>query len=205
LIVGKVVISTQKYFEDCPARRSHFVGPLEDEMEINSRFHVRIPIGLQTGLSRLEVESIVRHWQRRLCSPRFEDTGAELLGRIGVALVLIILSFQAGASAAFAQATLAITRGLLAGAVVSSSGHPISAAMLILQTIDGRVVAKGKSDTSGHFRFAGVPTGEYIIVANKEGFDTAAESFVLRSRSGLSKLVIEMVADNGATGPPVGG
>jgi Carboxypeptidase regulatory-like domain len=174
-------------------------------MEIFSRFHVPISIAWQPSLRCLPEESTFRHRQWRLRSVCVVPMGIELSTRIGIVLAFATLSFQAGASAAFAQATLAITRGLLAGAVVSSSGHPISAAMLILQTIDGRVVAKGKSDTGGHFRFAGVPTGEYIIVANKEGFDTAAESFVLRSRSGLSKLVIEMVADNGATGPPVGG
>ena len=139
---------------------------------------------------------------RRLCSPRFE-TEAELLS-FGVALVLVV-SFESGGSAAFAQAISVITRSLIAGTVVSSSGHPISAAVLILQTSDGRIVAKGESDISGHFRFAGVPAGEYIIVANKEGFDTAAESFVLRTRSGLPRLVLQMEADNGATGPPVGG
>lgn len=174
-------------------------------MEINSVFHVRIPIALQPNLECLGEKSIFRHRQRRLCSPRFEDTSAELLGRIGVALVLVVLSLQSGGSAAFAQAISVITRSLIAGTVVSSSGHPISAAVLILQTSDGRIVAKGESDISGHFRFAGVPAGEYIIVANKEGFDTAAESFVLRTRSGLPRLVLQMEADNGATGPPVGG
>jgi len=172
---------------------------------VNSRFHIRIPITLRANLKCLWEKSIFRHRQRRPCSPPVQATCTEFLRSIGVALAFATLSLQTGGSAAFAQATSGITRGLLAGTVVSSSGHPISAAILILQTSDGRIVAKGESDISGHFRFAGVPAGEYIIVANKEGFDTAAESFVLRSRSGLPRLVLQMEADNGATGPPVGG
>jgi hypothetical protein len=178
---------------------------MEDEMEINPEFHVRIPIALQPGLSCLPEESTFLRWQRRLCSLRVVAMGTQLLGCIGVALVFTALSFQTGGSAAFAQATSVITRTLLAGTVVSSSGHPISAAILILQTSDGRIVAKGESDKGGHFQFAGVPPGEYIIVANKKGFDTAAEPFVLRSRSRLPRLILQMEADSGAAVPPVGG
>jgi Carboxypeptidase regulatory-like domain len=173
--------------------------------KVNSKLHIRIPIGLQLNLKCLWEKSIFRHRQRRLCSPPVQATCTEFLRSIGVALAFATLSLQTGESAAFAQATSGITRSLLAGTVVSSSGHPISAAILILQTNDGRIVAKGESDVSGHFRFGGVPAGEYIIVANKEGFDTAAESFVVRSRSGLPRLVLQMEADDGATGPPVGG
>jgi hypothetical protein len=172
---------------------------------VNSKFHIRIPIALQPNLNCLREKSICRHRQRRLCSAPVQATCTEFLRSIGVALAFATLSFQTGGSTVFAQATSGITCSLLAGTVVSSSGHPISAAILILQTSDGHIVAKGESDMSGHFRFAGVPTGEYIIVANKEGFATEAESFVLRSRSGLPRLVLQMKADNGATGPPVGG
>jgi hypothetical protein len=176
-----------------------------EEMEMNSEFRVRIPMALQPALSRLGKKGIFRQRQQRLCFLRVQATSTKLLSRIGVALVLATLPFQTGGPAAFAQATSVMTMSLLTGTVVSSSGHPISAAILVLQTSDGRIVAKGESDMNGHFRFAGVPTGEYIIVANKEGFDTVAESFVLRSRSGPPKLVLQMEADNGTAGPPVGG
>jgi Carboxypeptidase regulatory-like domain len=176
-----------------------------EEMEMNSEFHVRIPIALQPVLSCLSKKGIFRQRQRRLGPLPVQARSTEFLRRIGVALVFATFPYQTGGSAAFAQATSVMTRSLLMGTVVSSSGHPISAAVLILQTSDGRIVAKGESDINGHFRFAGVPTGEYIIVANKEGFDTAAESFVLRSRSGPPRLVLQMEADNGTAGPPVGG
>jgi Carboxypeptidase regulatory-like domain len=176
-----------------------------EEMEMNSEFRVRIPMALQPALSRLGKKGIFRQRQQRLCSLRVQATSTKLLSRIGVALVLATLPFQTGGPAAFAQATSVMTMSLLTGTVVSSSGHPISGAILILQTSDGRIVAKGESDINGHFRFAGVPTGEYIIVANKDGFDTVAESFVLRSHSGPPKLVLQMEADNGTAVPSVSG
>jgi len=171
-------------------------------MEINSGFYVRIAIALRPGLSCLGQKSSFQHWQRRRCSLPVQATSSELLGCIGVLLVFATLFFQTGGSAAFAQATSVIAQRLLAGTVVSSSGNPISAAILILQTNDGRIVARGESDISGNFRF---PTGGYIIVANKKGFDTAAEPFVVRSRSGLPRVVLRMEADNGAAVPLVGG
>jgi Carboxypeptidase regulatory-like domain len=128
-----------------------------------------------------------------------------LLRRIGMSLVFAALLFQTGGWTAFAQATSVKNTSLLAGTVVSSSGHPISAAILVLQTIDGRIVAKAESDKNGDFRFAGVRSGEYIVVANKDGFSTAAESFVVRTRSGPPRLVLQMEADNGTAVPSVGG
>ena len=171
---------------------------------MNSEFHVRIPMALQPVLNCLRKKGIFRQRQRRPRPLPVQATSTDFLRRIGVALVFATFPYQTGGSA-FAQATSVISRSLLMGTVVSSSGHPISAAVLILQTSDGRIVAKGESDINGHFRFAGVPAGEYIIVANKEGFDTAAESFVLRSRSGPPRLVLQMEADNGTAVPSVGG
>jgi hypothetical protein len=122
--------------------------------KVNSKLHIRIPIGLQLNLKCLWEKRIFRHRQRRLCSLPVQATCTEFLRSIGVALAFATLSLQTGELAAFAQATSGITRSLLAGTVVSSSGHPISAAILILQTNDGRIVAKGESDISGHFRGA---------------------------------------------------
>ena len=52
---------------------------------------------------------------------------------------------------------------------------------MILQTGDGKIVQRAKSDQSGHFRFANVAAGSYAVVANKSGFRTGAASVEARA------------------------
>jgi hypothetical protein len=59
------------------------------------------------------------------------------------------------------------------GKISDALGRPVNGAVLILQREDGQIIARTKSQSSGHFEFPDIRPGTYAIVANKSGFATA--------------------------------
>jgi len=60
----------------------------------------------------------------------------------------------------------------ITGTVKDALGRPLADAELVLQTQDGGIIARTRSDQDGHFEFKSVAPGSYAIAANKNGFRT---------------------------------
>jgi outer membrane receptor protein involved in Fe transport len=71
---------------------------------------------------------------------------------------------------------VAASRSTIGGTIKDALGRPLADAEIVLQTADGKIVERTKSDQSGHFRFTNVATGSYAVVANKSGFRPGAAS-----------------------------
>jgi hypothetical protein len=86
---------------------------------------------------------------------------------VGLCALQLLLNTPANAAAASAVSQR------VSGTIIDGLGRPVNGAELILQSQDGRIIARAKSDHGGHFEFADIRPGTYIIVANKQGFATA--------------------------------
>jgi outer membrane receptor protein involved in Fe transport len=82
----------------------------------------------------------------------------------------------------------------ITGTVKDALGRPLAEADLILQTQDGKIVGRAKSDQNGHFRFSGIAPGSYAMVANKSGFRTAA-TIVQVTASGAKPLDVALESE----------
>jgi outer membrane receptor protein involved in Fe transport len=98
-----------------------------------------------------------------------------------VAAMTVALSALAPETSAAAPAA-----GTVAGIAKDALERPVPAAQLRLESSDGRVVARTIADDQGRFEFTGVPAGTYVVVGEKEGFETAT-------------AVVTVPADAGAT------
>lgn len=90
----------------------------------------------------------------------------------------------------------------ITGTVNDALGRPVPDAELKLQTADGRIMARTRSDQKGNFVIRNIPAGTYEVVANKTGFAVAASTvsvmaggaprvaIALQSRSELSLKIV---------------
>jgi hypothetical protein len=118
-----------------------------------------------------------------------------------VLLPMIIPLLASGAMAA--EKPRARTAGgpaAVSGTVHDASGRPVGQARLVLQTNDGGILGRTVTDKSGHFTFKHVAPGNYLVVANHDGFETAA-STVTVTTGGAPPLVIALEAETALTSP----
>ena len=106
------------------------------------------------------------------------------LGLCALQLLLIMPASAAPANTASQR---------VGGTINDALGRPVDRAELIIQTQDGHIIARAKSDRSGHFEFAAIRPGTYAIVVNKTGFATAT-SIVTVTTSGAKPVDISMEA-----------
>lgn len=100
-----------------------------------------------------------------------------------------------------ANCAAAVPRLLQVNGMVSDAlGRPVNGVLLILQRVDGQIIARTKSQPSGHFAFADVRPGTYAIVANKSGFATAA-AVVTVTTTGADPVDISMAAQTALSMP----
>jgi Carboxypeptidase regulatory-like domain len=79
------------------------------------------------------------------------------------------------------------------GTIIDTLGRPVNGVELILQSQDGRIIARARSDSGGHFEFTDIRPGIYAIVANKQGFATATSIETVTAR-GAKPVNISMQA-----------
>lgn len=81
----------------------------------------------------------------------------------------------------------------ITGTVKDALGRPLAKVQLVLQTADGHILARTRSDRNGAFTFRNIANGTYAVVANKNGFLTGASVVTVKSR-GAANLEIALQA-----------
>jgi outer membrane receptor protein involved in Fe transport len=82
----------------------------------------------------------------------------------------------------------------VSGMVKDALGRPLAGAKLTLQTLDGHIIGHATSDKDGHFEFKGIDQGNYELIANHEGFQTAAVA-VKATPGGSETITVAMEAE----------
>jgi outer membrane receptor protein involved in Fe transport len=84
-----------------------------------------------------------------------------------ITIVLLVCAIGAAAPPAIAQA------GRVTGAVHDALGRPLGGARVRLESSDGKVAGQTTADDQGAFSFSNVAPGSYVVVGEKEGFESA--------------------------------
>src|SRR6266436_2888209 len=84
-----------------------------------------------------------------------------------ISIVLLVCAIAAAAPPAVAQA------GRVTGAVHDALGRPLGGARVRLESSDGKVAGQTTADDQGAFSFSNVAPGSYVVVGEKEGFESA--------------------------------
>jgi tetratricopeptide (TPR) repeat protein len=82
----------------------------------------------------------------------------------------IMMSFLA--LAGFSQQDLG--KGRISGNVVDENGAPVEGALIVAQSLRSDTKLEGKSDSKGKFAVAGLGTGDWRVIASKEGYASAS-------------------------------
>ena len=96
------------------------------------------------------------------------------------ALITVALLVCAVATAA---PPVAAQTGRVVGTVRDALGRPIAGARVRLESSDGKTAGETTADAQGAFSFANVAPGSYVVVGEREGFETAT-SVVTVSQTG---------------------
>jgi len=113
-----------------------------------------------------------------------------LLRRLSLTVVILTLISVCPSKELMAQARTANSKRKIAGVVTDETGKRLPSVLLTLQTIDGRMVAHGISDNHGDFTFSYPHADDFLIVANKRGFMTAA-SEIAESKTTTVRIILE--------------
>ena len=70
-----------------------------------------------------------------------------------------------GASALYPSANFAGETGVLRGSLRDSSGNALFGGLLVVNDLNGNVIATGISQRDGNYRIAGLPPGDYTVFA----------------------------------------
>jgi hypothetical protein len=73
------------------------------------------------------------------------------------------------------------------GSLVDPVSRTIPDAMLTLSNVSTKQRIETQSDRGGHFSFSGLPAGEYLLQAQKFGFDTSQERITLTAGQDLNR------------------
>jgi outer membrane receptor protein involved in Fe transport len=68
---------------------------------------------------------------------------------------------------------VAAQTGHVTGTVKDALGRPLSRAQVRLESSDGKVIGQTTADEQGVFSFSNVGPGSYVVVGEKDGFETA--------------------------------
>jgi hypothetical protein len=109
-------------------------------------------------------------------------------------VIALIFSHIPAASAATSRST---SKTILRGVITDTSGNHIAGATVVLQTVDGKIIASTSTDGHGQFMFKRNRLEDYIIVANKPGYSTSALTV---PENGAEPLVVSIEPQSQGTG-----
>ena len=78
------------------------------------------------------------------------------------------------------------------GLVSNRHGQPIAAVSITLKRITGEVVANATSDAEGHFNFAAIVPGAYVVLSDKAGYEFNTTNVTLQA--GVVSTAITLAA-----------
>ncbi len=61
--------------------------------------------------------------------------------------------------------------GTITGRVTDSSGAVIPGCKIVVQNVDTKAEQSTEGDAEGNYSIAALPSGHYIIIASKQGFE----------------------------------
>lgn len=107
------------------------------------------------------------------------------------AALLLARAIVTGAGIFFAtlwlgSALAATPAGTVEGHAKDALERPLAAVQLRLETSEGQVVGRAVTAEDGHFAFTEVAPGTYVVVGEKEGFDTASAAVTLSGSVGAN-------------------
>lgn len=113
-----------------------------------------------------------------------------------VAILSIVLMALPAASPAQEN----MGRGRITGQVVDESGAPVSAAKVVVQSLQGNAQLEGKTDKNGRFAVAGMGTGQWRVTITKEGYGSATKDMHISQLRPNPPLDVTLAKVAGAQG-----
>ena len=113
-----------------------------------------------------------------------------LARRLSWTVVIVILLSMYMSEDVVAQTRITNSKLKIAGVVTDETGTRVPRVVITLETIDGRMVARAVSDNQGDFSFGYRHRDDFMIVANKRGFRTAA-SEIAESKAATVRIILE--------------
>ncbi len=75
-------------------------------------------------------------------------------------------------------------RGRITGTVLDENGTPVQGALVVAQSLRSETKLEGRSDGKGRFAIAGLGTGNWRIIASKDGYGSASLEMNVRQLAG---------------------
>src|SRR5260370_12390011 len=119
--------------------------------------------------------------------------GARLRAFITVALLVCVV--------VSAAPPVAAQTGQVTGTVRDALGRPLAGARVRLESSDGKTAGETTADAQGAFRFANVAPGSYVVVGERQGFETAT-SVVTVSETGQATADLALSSRQPLDFPP---
>jgi tetratricopeptide (TPR) repeat protein len=90
-------------------------------------------------------------------------------------------------------------KGRISGIVVDESGAPIEGALVVAKSLRSETKLEGKSDSKGKFAIAGLGTGNWQIVATKDGYGTSSLDMNIKQLSNNPPISFTLKKISGPT------
>ena len=91
-----------------------------------------------------------------------------------------------------ASAQIAFDTGRITGAIQDPSGAAVPQATVTINNVGTGIVTTAHSDSSGSFVASGLPSGDYVVSATKQGFGVATSQSVTLSVGAIVNVVLKL-------------
>jgi Flp pilus assembly protein TadD len=133
------------------------------------------------------------------------DTRIRLCLRAALVAIATLFSFTIPTAIAQPAPPQRSTGATIQGSVIDSAGKLVGDASVRLESGSARNSSRTKTDAAGGFEFSALPTGSYVLTAEKSGLRSAATAIVVRSDADRKRadLVLEASAAGQSSPSPM--